>query len=1169
MGITQSRHSKETEKGAAVYGGRTRERISASPTKNYSKNTQNVRRVMKQLVLFALIILLALSENKGQKGLFSKVTTRLQILGPVHAKEGPEERSVNANNVVTEGNNKESKSNGKYVITPSMSLVRRRHIALSPFIEADVYGDVTLVVLDTEGLVYHTSFTRKLLWVTKVTENLLNIVKPSVHNDPHTCAIDHFAINSLDWIKNSRGSDAKTTGDNEQDDASCHKETKRPTLGRHLVPSYDGYIYCVYENNDAQLLHIHVRDIVNYTPFRTPLLEGVYLEGSRHSSVMALDYDTGQYITRNPTPDGMSGGIYAKLHGKDVKTPRQLHIGYTDWNVRAFDEKTHDELWSFNWREIGSVNSEHLDAVTVERIREVVKVKGKTLFIRYDENDEEATDELNFPFQIAAVFAVMWNVDQEIMTLQVLERISLPPPPEFLKNSLDAAFSTLSLKSSNYAGNHVLSVKNGVINIDDTLDAKKRAKEHPSDGSLIEIKTVDPQHYYASDTQVQRISIIKNTHTKRNFMKLWVIFGWLITFSAIPFTWLVRKVNKCFGVNILFWKVIDRVPFLGKLIDRMTRTLLSIEKTAFDSTESFIFNIDRASQIYPVDAVYKKLTGTSHTHSKEMQLRGSVNNRAQLALLNTLHNMTIAANAGTQHHNDTQNAGEVPINQPPSASTIKSISVVPTSTPLAGFLENGRFIRTFEVMQILGKGGFGSVYMVQHKLEPDRPIYAMKFVLLWLKPSEGLGSRKYFREVSANREIYSKYVVRYFTWWCEEPHFLPMMQLAPEIRSAAAGNIKHLINTNALTSQNTKELTGYLQQYQDAVREIVERSGEDSYPSFSKIAFNRTTREQLRRNRATLEAIGEHSEASNDWHYYTDDSINDSVARRLQDMEDENASLEDDEDDVSFSYSDSGVDIVFEDSQPNENKPEAENVDIFKAGKPRNKAPLVQQNASDQHYPVILMIMMELCKGYTLREWLNRKDRSEVPLDYQIGPTGIPVEFFLIKQLMKGLRDIHANNFIHRDLKPENIFVDPETYALKIGDFGLVAIISHANEDNQGNAHAMNTEDGDQSSQSGQIIGTPGYTAPEGGVNCTEKADIYSASLILLEILLPKFTTSMERLTVLENFRNSRAVPAYIEDGLKPWYDLLWQMGDPIPTRRPTAAVVHRTLKVILGLQKD
>lgn len=110
-------------------------------------------------------------------------------------------------------------------------------------------------------------------------------------------------------------------------------------------------------------------------------------------------------------------------------------------------------------------------------------------------------------------------------------------------------------------------------------------------------------------------------------------------------------------------------------------------------------------------------------------------------------------------------------------------SKIPKESVLAQFVDNGRFYRTFEAIEMIGKGGFGSVYKVRHRFEPDFPEYAVKFVTLRLKASENIAKRRFLREISANRDLFSRHIVRYFTWWCEEPQYLPQsaVDCVPEV----------------------------------------------------------------------------------------------------------------------------------------------------------------------------------------------------------------------------------------------------------------------------------------------------------------------------------------------------------------------------------------------------
>ncbi|EIN05395.1 Serine/threonine-protein kinase [Punctularia strigosozonata HHB-11173 SS5] len=74
-----------------------------------------------------------------------------------------------------------------------------------------------------------------------------------------------------------------------------------------------------------------------------------------------------------------------------------------------------------------------------------------------------------------------------------------------------------------------------------------------------------------------------------------------------------------------------------------------------------------------------------------------------------------------------------------------------------------RYKNDFEELEIIGKGGFGSVVKVRHRV--DNKIYAVKKIKL--RPGQSTG--KINREVEALSQLTHPYIVRYYNSWVGEP----------------------------------------------------------------------------------------------------------------------------------------------------------------------------------------------------------------------------------------------------------------------------------------------------------------------------------------------------------------------------------------------------------------
>jgi TPR repeat protein len=124
----------------------------------------------------------------------------------------------------------------------------------------------------------------------------------------------------------------------------------------------------------------------------------------------------------------------------------------------------------------------------------------------------------------------------------------------------------------------------------------------------------------------------------------------------------------------------------------------------------------------------------------------------------------------------------------------------------------------------------------------------------------------------------------------------------------------------------------------------------------------------------------------------------------------------------------------------------------------------------------ILFIAMEFLRGVDLSVLLERK---------LLGPRTV---LDLLAQVADGLSEAHQAGVIHRDIKPQNIRVlsTPRGLLAKIMDFGI----------------ARSRMDGHMT-QTGAVLGTPYYTAPEvlKGGTADPRADLWAVGVVLYQAL--------------------------------------------------------------------
>lgn len=154
-------------------------------------------------------------------------------------------------------------------------------------------------------------------------------------------------------------------------------------------------------------------------------------------------------------------------------------------------------------------------------------------------------------------------------------------------------------------------------------------------------------------------------------------------------------------------------------------------------------------------------------------------------------------------------------------------------------------------------------------------------------------------------------------------------------------------------------------------------------------------------------------------------------------------------------------------------------------------------------------MVMELIEGQSLNRVIE-----EQPLEQQVAAK-------LIAQVANAVDAAHEQNIIHRDIKPANILCNKELTHTKVTDFGL------ANWDRE-------TEG---VTQTGEILGTAGYLAPEiinGSSRGDASTDIYSMGATLYALLVghAPFKAATQAETLLLALKNDPVSPRMLNPGI-------------------------------------
>jgi hypothetical protein len=185
------------------------------------------------------------------------------------------------------------------------------------------------------------------------------------------------------------------------------------------------------------------------------------------------------------------------------------------------------------------------------------------------------------------------------------------------------------------------------------------------------------------------------------------------------------------------------------------------------------------------------------------------------------------------------------------------------------------------------------------------------------------------------------------------------------------------------------------------------------------------------------------------------------------------------------------------------------------------------------------------------RLWLAMEWAPGGSLAARLASGPLPVDALapLGRALALGLAHVHARGVLHRDLKPENVLFDAEG-APKLADFGVARV-----------------EDARSLTQTGAMVGTPMYMAPEQALaapGIDERADVYGLGAILYHAATgqPPFANGPLMAVLDAVIRTAPADPRRLRPELPAWLarELLRALAKSPADRHPSALALAAAL---------
>ena len=493
----------------------------------------------------------------------------------------------------------------------------------------------------------------------------------------------------------------------------------------------------------------------------------------------------------------------------------------------------------------------------------------------------------------------------------------------------------------------------------------------------------------------------------------------------------------------------------------------------------------------------------------------------------TTHLNTIAAAPDTQtlimRH---KNGNNIPHIEPPLAG-VKALTGLPAPDPwLHGYLDlqNDRYARDFSEIEIVGKGGYGKVFKVKHKL--DGSFYAVKRIavpqtkLARVQEHGPEALNSILEEVRSLARFDHANIVRYHNAWLEyatapvDGSSVPTSTYVPNNRLLEDPANFSSSPTDADHLQASFGGIGFEEPSADPGADILfeasntgeaeqSRGNQDYLSLRDRLSVRRRNRRFSQASQATIATIS-------------------STKSRMSAVED-----------VSEGYADEEVEMIQRRHGPSSQDHSTEVSESMVSHSDMPAGSLVSTRSTG---PVLtLNVQMSLYES-NLADFLSQ-ERPSFPGKSDLTHCFHPcVSLELLSNILSGVEYLHTQGVVHRDLKPANIFlalttgrrapygsVDLSTcpscpgrervhVVPRIGDFGLVAALD---------------DDRVPGDPAKKPVGTQFYR-PDCSARNSEKLDVFALGVMAVEMLC-KFSTRMERSDTLARLKRGTFPAGFAE----------------------------------------